>query len=656
MVNDQPISALGEAGHDDRLFINLARNIINSEWLGDYDQLTLAKGSFYPMWIAAIFFTSIPLLLSQQLLYIFACLVAAIAIKPLFNRRHYFLFITIYAALLFNPMSYGNEIATRVIREGIYMSLVLLIASISVGLLIRAERQKNFYYLWLLGLGLSLSAFWLTREEGLWIVPFLFPVFFVLIYTYSKHNANKIIRGVILNLSPIIILIVSLLFVSAINFKKYGIFNTVEFKNHDFLRAFGSLTRVKQNNWRPYILAPKETRLRIYKISPSFAKLEPFLEGNLGNDWAKCANSNLPIDSSEIVGGWFMWAFRDAVAEAGYYTNGRSALGFYKQMADEIDQACDKKQIECFRNNKSIAPPWKNDYLLPLYEGFIEDIRQLVRFDGFNAIPDPSEGTPNSLFLFSQITGEPINNVREKDEDSQMITSGWAFSTNDKITLSVIDNENNPVEYTVKYLSSQDVFDSFLALNGQSFPNAQKARFAITYSCQNECFILIQSQAGMSEKIAIGEKKSLQSGDIFAHIDEVKKQNDLTDKIGLRDIWIEKKIRILNCIGFLYRFSSPYLSIIATIFFILATLNIRKLKNYGTEQILYVISLSSLLAITARILILALINATSFPTTMFAYFATASPLLLIYIICNIILFLRFFTKKAEGDHLPETSN
>jgi len=83
MVNDQPISALGEAGHDDRLFINLARNIINSEWLGDYDQLTLAKGSFYPMWIAAIFFTSIPLLLSQQLLYIFACLVAAIAIKPL---------------------------------------------------------------------------------------------------------------------------------------------------------------------------------------------------------------------------------------------------------------------------------------------------------------------------------------------------------------------------------------------------------------------------------------------------------------------------------------------------------------------------------------------------------------------------------------------
>jgi hypothetical protein len=49
----QGVYALGSAGHDDHLFIQLAEYLVNGDWLGPYNQLTLAKGAAYPLFIAA---------------------------------------------------------------------------------------------------------------------------------------------------------------------------------------------------------------------------------------------------------------------------------------------------------------------------------------------------------------------------------------------------------------------------------------------------------------------------------------------------------------------------------------------------------------------------------------------------------------------------
>ena len=65
--------------------MRLAASLIQGQWLGIYDNLTLAKGAFYPIWIAVSFWLGIPLVLAQQLLYAAACLTAVLAIKPLFR-------------------------------------------------------------------------------------------------------------------------------------------------------------------------------------------------------------------------------------------------------------------------------------------------------------------------------------------------------------------------------------------------------------------------------------------------------------------------------------------------------------------------------------------------------------------------------------------
>ena len=52
LTRAQPVYAIGGAAHDDRLFLLLAESLIKGEWLGAYNQMTLAKGPFYSIWIA----------------------------------------------------------------------------------------------------------------------------------------------------------------------------------------------------------------------------------------------------------------------------------------------------------------------------------------------------------------------------------------------------------------------------------------------------------------------------------------------------------------------------------------------------------------------------------------------------------------------------
>src|SRR4051812_22443952 len=59
----QTIYAIGPAFHDDRLFVELAARVLQGEWLGPYNQFTLAKGPLFPLFIAAMFKLGVPLLL-----------------------------------------------------------------------------------------------------------------------------------------------------------------------------------------------------------------------------------------------------------------------------------------------------------------------------------------------------------------------------------------------------------------------------------------------------------------------------------------------------------------------------------------------------------------------------------------------------------------
>src|SRR6266851_2276585 len=159
------------APHDDLLFLDQAKALLDGQWLGKLDALTLIKGPFYPLFIAATQVAGIRLIAAEQWFYVASCGLFAVALTPWVPSR--WGRALAFAVLAFNPMSFATDPATRVIREGIYPALTLAVLACSIGLVARIHRSLAVRTAWALGLGFALSAFWLTREEGIWIVPSL---------------------------------------------------------------------------------------------------------------------------------------------------------------------------------------------------------------------------------------------------------------------------------------------------------------------------------------------------------------------------------------------------------------------------------------------------------------------------------------------------
>lgn len=407
LAGGQHLSAVGGGMYDDRLFINLADSILKLDWLGKFDNLTLAKGPFFSIWIAFTNLIHIPLLLSEQLLYAGACLALVIGLRPLFSKT--WQLASLYAVILFNPISFTNGPATRAIREGLYQPLTLLLVALFIGLALREKKGLKNIIIWSITTGLALSAFWLTREEGLWIMPFAIFISAWPILKIWKSKIQQLKLKIFLYLFPFLLLIISINLVSLINYNKYGIFNVVEFKAPEFLSAYGSLNRVKSSSWIKDVPVSNEKRALIYAVSPTFSELKPYLDGKLGRRWTKTSAKNSdPDNPSEIKGGWFMWAFRDSVAKAGYYRDGKSTLIFYKRLASEVNLACEKKELDCYPERASMMPPWNQNYNKPFLNTFLNSFSYTATFKDFDAVPSTSNGNKKSLKLFSEVTRENL--------------------------------------------------------------------------------------------------------------------------------------------------------------------------------------------------------------------------------------------------------
>src|SRR5262245_45145684 len=119
-----PTWVLADQGHDDALFAGLAGHLVDRQWLGPYQSLTLAKGPTYPMFIAAAYELHLPLTLAEQGLHLVAAGVAAVTAWRLTRSR--WLAAGVYAVIALDPSHLGTW-GNRVSREAVYGSLSLIL-------------------------------------------------------------------------------------------------------------------------------------------------------------------------------------------------------------------------------------------------------------------------------------------------------------------------------------------------------------------------------------------------------------------------------------------------------------------------------------------------------------------------------------------------
>ncbi len=388
--------------HDDLLFINQANTILSRHWLGDYNQMTLIKGQFYPLFIAFSYWLNIPLLAAQQLLYGLASFVTIWAVYPLIKQK--WLLYLLFLFLLLNPFSYNYPAIGRVFRLAIYGPLGLLTISCLLGLFVRAGQSLKKAAVWSVGTGLFLAAFWNTREESIWIAPAIVLLLAFALYQLRRLSRSRALLLAGLYLLPLVILWGANMTLERINQNYYGIPATIELETPEFKAAYGGLMRINSDKWRQFFPVVRDVREKAYAVSPTFRKLQPFLDGPLGQEWQRMAGQD------DLPAAFFIWVLRDSVAAAGYHKDGPRTLAFYQKMGDEIDQACEESKLDCSPRFTSLVPTWHREFNKMLLPTYFSVIKKIVSFSDATADTDGFRSTApwEILKRFETVTRERV--------------------------------------------------------------------------------------------------------------------------------------------------------------------------------------------------------------------------------------------------------
>lgn len=352
---------------DDYLFVKLARNILNGEWLGPYDHYTLIKGPVYPLFIAFAHQTGIPLLLAQQILYSMLCVLAVVILRPLFRTQ--WPLVIIFFFLLFNPAIYAYPATSRVFRLGLSMPLTFCVFGLFCSLLIRSRSSIFNLLLWSSLLGVSFSLLWYTREEGVWLLPslVLFMLYFIIINSGLTWN-EFFVRAVCLLWIGVIFTGFKLTLTS-LNQHYYGAPVINEFKAPEFQAALGGLMNLEGYGSGRYVPVSRKSQMVAFDASPTFKQLKQnFLDIP--------PRGGLPPN-------FYIWTLRGMVAKSGNSNTLPEALDFYAKIGNELQDACNRGELNCLKRKPTIRPVWRFEYFSLVPETFWEILMQAVTFSYF---------------------------------------------------------------------------------------------------------------------------------------------------------------------------------------------------------------------------------------------------------------------------------
>ena len=373
------------APHDASNFLEHAKSVAMGLWFGPYNEFTLIKQPFFPMYMAGLQEFGIPLPIAHQLFYGLACFVACLAVKPLI--RNPLLLSASFVVLYYNPME--NDVGSwSTIRGQVNSTLALLTISAAIGLFVRRRAVLGVTLRWAVALGASFSAFWLTREEALWMVPALAVLFVCLMYPVVRRAEWS---GVRVRLAPVGVSLVMWLAavgsIMLVNGTIYGWYTTAENTSPEFISAYDSLARIDPEvATDPRFPVPHAARAIAYRVSPAARELASYLDGANGASW-QGYGCQMFHACGDIHGGWFIWAFRDSVSVAGYYASGAKARSFYVRLANEIDAACASGKIHCFNKGHTLSPPLKIGNVPELLGNIGGAFRIAATFDQFSILP-----------------------------------------------------------------------------------------------------------------------------------------------------------------------------------------------------------------------------------------------------------------------------
>ena len=440
LVSDLPINILAHAKQDDALMVDMAKEMLNGNYLGGYNDLIFTKGIMFPLFLVIGYSLGFSYISFQTLVYTLSCAFFIYSIKDFIKSK--WILLGIFVALVFNPLSFASETLMRVYRNGITMSQVLIIIGSYTGMYMNRTDKKKTMFFALFG-GLGISTMYHTREDAFWIMPFMIVVTMILVGLLIKDKKKDIIKTgkmqTLIYVIPFVMLTLVTNIISTINYNNYGIYTYNELNDSNFTKCMKAIYSVKPNVEIEYVSNPKEKIERIAEVSPTFSTIVDVM---LNNNYKYFDGYDRKPDDGEVEDGWFFWVLRESVVESGVYKTVNDIDNFYLKVTEEINAAIKDGKLEKQATMpSSLMPPWRKGNLGKLFAALGEEVGFILNYDDVEVKVE--ESVIDSKFqVYEDFKNITRNNAISPIKEIQI--SGWfACIDTEDVVLEVQDENGN---------------------------------------------------------------------------------------------------------------------------------------------------------------------------------------------------------------------
>jgi hypothetical protein len=320
--------------HDALLFLNEAKHWY---WGSAYSWNAFVRPPAYPLFIAFVHLLHIPLRIGIELTQAAGYLTLVAGLRKAGVSRAACLLS--YAAMIFHPGSFQLNSVTM--ADNFYAALLPLALG---GLLLTLFTANSWHAAWT---GIAFAVLWNTREESILIPPLIavFLVFALIRQRSVTHSWKPAIRHWLKPAGAIVGMLCLLnVGVAAANYRAFLGFSKSELTASSFRAAYKALLRIKPDRDQRFVSLSTDALQKAFSVSPTFAQLRPQLDGELGRNWQVPALTRLGVH--EIGTPWIFWALRSAADAQQLHKSAASARRFYRNVASEINRACDEGRIQ----------------------------------------------------------------------------------------------------------------------------------------------------------------------------------------------------------------------------------------------------------------------------------------------------------------------
>lgn len=559
------ITAYPGARHDDGLMVDMAYHLLNGEWLGEYDQLRLVKGITFPAFLALNHIIGLPYHITNVLLYGLVCVGFIKTLKGLIQNR--VLLAAIFTILYFIPANIVGKESTRVYRDALLPTLVLLVFTCFLKMYF--TRRKRGFLSWAICAGMALGIFWNLREDSIWLLPFAVAVILITIIKIALENKKELSKWFHINLVyaliPLLILNVINTGIKAINNQFYGTFTRNELSEGAFPQLIKALFSIAPEEDIFRVSVPRSTIEKVYEVSPMFRTLQDALDRNYGRGWDTTDGET----DGQIKDGWFFWCLRDCIAVSGYDTPEKAGQ-FCKQAAFEIQEAIINGQLP--KRSGPVMPsalmaPWKDAYSSEWPQAISDAFWYIAAHGGDTWNIGYSVGAPEAITRVEVLTHE----LALRPPQYALNVKGWIVSMDDSDRTELALYQGDNYITTLRKGGGQDVYDHYAAQEVY-LQNAKTSRFNLMLNLDSKeelQLAVIKNGVEVDRMVLLEEYSGTgHSGDGYHwHLDLVS--------LSAVDTVLEKaaapRISIIKSVNSIYQICGKLMTIIGLISYCLLT-------------------------------------------------------------------------------------